>query len=211
MLEQSTSPSSPHSLVLREGGGVLHAGSGDVVVLRGDIGSGKTCWLERLAGLRALPAGLSVRLDDQEPGKASQSVRMLFDRWPRMWLGQTVAEELLFGLKQQAMEEELVDVLAAWDLSGLSLATDVDSLNRLQSLQVSLATMQLARPALALLDNPTDALPVELAVQMAGKIADWASQSDTIIVVACNRWHDWRDRTTQTWQVRSADALPCPI
>jgi len=191
--------------------GALHAISGDVVALRGDIGSGKTCWLERLAGLRALPAGLSVRLDDQEPGKESQAVRMLFDRWPRMWLGQTVAEELLFGLKQQAMEQELVDVLAAWDLSGLSLATDVDRLNRLQSLQVSLATMQLARPALALLDNPTDTLPAELAVQVAGKIADWAAESDTIVVVACNRWHDWRDRTTQTWQVRSADALPRPI
>ena len=190
---------------------MLQAGSGDVVALSGDIGSGKTCWLKRLAGLSDLPAGLSVRLDHQKPGNAPQPVRMLFDRWPRMWLGQTVAQELLFGLKQKAMQQDLLDVMQAWDVSGLPLATDVDRLNRLQSLQVSMAAMQLARPALVLLDNPTDTLPAELAMQLAGKIADWAAQSDTIVVVASNRWHDWRDRTTQTWHVSTADALPCPI
>ncbi len=197
-----------HTLILSDDTSSLHASAGEIILLTGHAGSGKTVWLHRLAGLAEPPSCMTVTLDGVATKKINQPIRMLFDRWPPVWLGQTVAEELLFGLGKRSEQLNLEQVLSEWGLSELTLASGLDSLNRLQSLRLSLAAISLAKPAIALLDNPTAALSEEDAVTLTGEITRQAKQSDTIIVVACNRWHDWRSGASQIWRVSSPDALP---
>ncbi|MBL4775611.1 MAG: ATP-binding cassette domain-containing protein [Mariprofundus sp.] len=191
------------SLKLTDGRGGLEAHAGEVILLTGDVGCGKSVWLKRLAGLLDFPKG--VRMDMQE---SAPVVRMQFDRWPAIWLGGTVEEELLFGLKKTLSEQQLEGALLAWHLPEVSLMAEPQSLDRHQSICLSLAAIALAKPSLLLLDNPSAALPEQMAKALSEDIAAWAKLSNTIVVVASNRWHDWRTVVAQTWCVSAPDSLP---
>jgi len=186
----------------------LHARGGEIILLNGASGSGKSLWLHRLAELTKLPPGITVTLSD--PDQSAPNVRMLFDRWPCIWLGQTAAEELLFGLNHQLEPHQLENTLSQWGLDSMALTTDIQTLNRLQSVRLSLAAMSLATPALALLDNPTASLSQPDALALIKDIHHWAKQSNTIVVVACNRWQDWHSSASQLWRISAPDALPSP-
>ncbi len=201
---------SSHSLEISSLEERLHAGSGEVVLLTGAVGSGKSLWLQRLAGLVQLPAKIEITIDGTACSTSShpQTIRMLFDRWPPVWLGQFVGEELAFGLSTRPSVANLTSILEKWGISELALDTDLQTLNRLQAIRLSLAAMDLAAPALVLLDNPTAALPQDDASALCNDISNWAEQSDTIVVVACNRWHDWQPAASQEWRICVPDALP---
>jgi len=169
-------------------------------MLRGEVGCGKTVWLKRMAGLIEMPETISMT----QPAV----VRMLFDRWPALWIGGTIEEELIFGLGKQVSKQQLEDILSLWGLSDLSLNCEVQSLNRLQSLRLSLAAIALATPDLVLLDNPSAALASDSAMQLSEDIARWINASNTTVVVASNRWQDWETVATQTWMVSVSDRLP---
>jgi len=157
----------------------LQASAGELVLLMGDVGSGKSVWLQRLAGLSDCPPQISCR--------TPEVVRMCFDRMPPLWLGGTVEEELLFGLKYRPSVGQMELALSDWQLSDVSLQHDPHSLNRLQSIQLALAAIDLARPGLVLLDNPSAALPEAIALDLSRAIAVWAQSAQTIVVVASNR------------------------
>jgi len=185
----------------------LLAEAGHIALLHGDIGSGKSLWLARLAGLQPMPKGVlltySGHLSDSSP-----VVRMLFDRRPQIWLGQTVAEELCFGLPGTPNISLLHQVLTSWGLDGLDLQADVQSLNRLQGLRLGLASMDIAKATLALLDSPTDSLPEAVATQLIEDIQAWAARSNCIIVVACNRWQGWQHAASHIWQTTAPSQMP---
>ena len=201
---------SSHSLEISILDERLHAGSGEVVLLTGAVGSGKSLWLQRMAGLVEMPANTEIKIDGAvcSPSSHPQTVRMLFDRWPPVWLGQYVGEELAFGLSARPSIISLTNALEKWGISELALDTDVQTVNRLQAIRLSLAAMDLAAPALVLLDNPTAALSQDDASTVCDDIASWAEQSDTIVVVACNRWQDWRHRARHIWHCNAPDKLP---
>ncbi|MDX8408046.1 MAG: ABC transporter ATP-binding protein [Mariprofundaceae bacterium] len=185
----------------------LHAACGSIILLRGDVGSGKSLWLERMAGLKPLPEGMHVATASPADG-AAPVLRMQFDRTPSLWLGQNAGEELCFGLSDAPDVDALTNVLHDWRLDKLDLQADVMSLNRLQGIRLSLAAMDLAGATLALLDNPTDALPGPVADQLIGDIEAWVGRSDCIVVVACNRWQDWQSKASQIWQTLSPMQMP---
>jgi len=199
-----------HSLEISNSEARLQAGSGEVVLLTGAVGSGKSLWLQRFAGLIKPPAKMVVALDGVACATSAQplAIRMLFDRWPPVWLGQYVGEELAFGLSSRPSITSLTDVLGQWGIPGLALDADLQTINRLQAIRLSLAAMALAAPALVLLDNPTAALPQSEAGVLCDDISNWAEHSDTIVVVACNRWQDWRHRAKQVWHCNTPDQLP---
>lgn len=195
--------SSQYKLALTHAGAGLEAQAGEIILLTGDVGSGKSVWLKRMAALVDLPTGINFSLEAADP-----VVRMLFDRWPSIWLGQSIEEELKFGLKHSVSEQQQHDILLQWELKDLSLTIEPHSLNRLQSIRLALASMALAKPDLILLDNPSAALPEQIAIDLSEQIADCFKASNTVVVVASNRWHDWRNVATQRWHVSSADTLP---
>lgn len=201
---------SSHSLEISSLGERLHANSGEVVLLTGAVGSGKSLWLQRLAGLVKPPVNIEISIDDATYSTSSQprNIRMLFDRWPPVWLGQYVGEELAFGLSIRPSIKSLTDILEKWGIGELALDTNLQTVNRLQAIRLSLTAMDLAAPALVLLDNPTAALPQDEASALCDDISNWAEQSDTIVVVACNRWHDWQPAASQEWCLSVPDALP---
>jgi energy-coupling factor transporter ATP-binding protein EcfA2 len=202
-----------HSLEINSLEERLHASSGEVVLLTGAIGSGKSLWLQRMAGLVEPPAKMGITIDGATSSTSSkpQTIRMLFDRWPPVWLGQYVGEELAFGLSTRPLVTSLTHALEKWSIEKLALDTDLQTVNRLQAVRLSLAAMNLAAPALVLLDNPTAALPQDDAIALCDDIANWAEQSDIIVVVACNRWQDWQHRAQQIWRSKTPDDLPRKI
>lgn len=206
MLESSMNHAGHPILELTDSLTTLQAQAGEIILLTGDSGSGKSLWLHRMAALIDAPKTMQVSIDGNGPDKSA--VRMLFDRWPCVWLGQTVAQELIFGLRTQPAAEAIGAALAEWALSDISLDTEPQALNRIQSLRLSLTAMSLAKPALILLDNPTAALSQQDAHAVINDIANRAVFSNTIVVVACNRWHDWQSGASQIWQVTAPDALP---
>ncbi len=185
----------------------LHAKCGSIILLRGDIGSGKSLWLERIAGLKPLPEGMDIVTPCLADGSAPV-LRMHFDRTPPLWLGQSVGEELCFGLAGEQTADALSRVMHDWRLDELDLQADVMSLDRLQGIRLSMAAMDLAGARLALLDNPTDALPEPVAGQLIADIEGWVRRSDCIVVVACNRWQDWQPKASQIWQNLSPMQMP---
>ena len=204
-----TDPLSENSvLIFSDAEQTLTANAGEIILLTGQAGSGKSLWLKRLAGLLELPSHISASINGKSPGKESGIVRMLFDRQPQIWLGQSVSEELCFGLKKRPSPERLIKVLADWGLNELDPASDVATLNRLQAVRLNLAAIALAAPKITLLDNPTDALPEKDALTLRDKVAAWASHSETTVVVACNRWHDWQMVASQQWWVTTTEELP---
>ncbi|WP_018294296.1 ATP-binding cassette domain-containing protein [Mariprofundus ferrooxydans] len=195
-----------HHLEIRGDEHALRAASGEIILLSGRNGCGKTLWLQRLANLEPLPANIHAVIDQAPLSK--QSVRMLSEQWPAIWLGQSIDEEIRFGLNQQPDQQQVSAALSRWGLHDLAAETQVTTLNRLQAIRVSLAAISMATPTLVLLDNPTDALPQHDAATLIADISDWALDSKTIVVVACNRWHDWLPATSQHWQIHSPDLLP---
>jgi len=202
----------PYSLCLESEGSVLSAQAGDVVLLTGAVGSGKTLFLHRLAGLAELPAGHRISLAGKSwPDKSSsRRLCMHFDRHPPLWMAQYVEEELAFGTRPRPTEQALTAALARWRLGDIGLDDDTEQLNRLQAVRLSLAGMDVAQPLLALLDNPTDALPVEDAALLRDDVLAWAKRSRCIVVVACNRWQDWQSWARHVWHIPHQGAWPLP-
>jgi len=184
----------------------LQAASGDIILLSGKNGSGKTLYLHRLAGLLPMPEDMRLQVNQQAVEK--QPVRMLFDQWPAIWLGQSIHEEMQFGCNRSLDPQQVEEMLACWSIPGTSAEADPYTLNRMQAVRMNMAAIQIAEPALALLDNPTDALPSDDAARLISDISLWAQHSKTVIVVACNRWQDWRMQATQHWHVISQNKLP---
>jgi len=184
-------------------GSKLQANAGTITLIHGDIGSGKTLWLERFAGLQSMPKDMSLAFTWESP-----VIRMLFDRRPQIWLGQTVAEELCFGLSGVPDTDELKQAMAAWGIGELDLQADVQGLGRLQGLRLGMASMDIAEPSLVLLDSPTDCLPADCAAQLIKDTHAWAVRSNCAIVVTSNRWQDWQPMASQIWQTTAPLHMP---
>jgi ABC-type transport system involved in cytochrome c biogenesis ATPase subunit len=197
--------SSPASLCsIRGEQRLLTIHAGEMILVTGPVGSGKTHMLRRLAGLAPLPSSVSLIWDRD----ADKSVRMLFEHVPPLWVATTLGEELVFGLHPVPDGAEIHQARKAWRLESLADSTPVEGLNRIQAIRLALASMELARTRLALIDNPTASLPLDDADTLREDIAAWTERSTCAVVIACNRYQDWQPWVQQAWRLAIGEDLP---
>lgn len=189
---------------LTDGNRSLQADAGDLILLKGDCGSGKSRWLRHLAGLDPLARPLVLEL--VAGSKAER--RIIFDQRPQLWLGQTVGEELGFGLANRPADSALQEILDAWGIGDIEPEAHPEHLNRLQGVRLALAAAALPTPDIICIDAVCDTLPQHEAERLTAEINAWCRNHGTAVVVASNRWHDWLPVATQVWHTHSADQLP---
>jgi ABC-type transport system involved in cytochrome c biogenesis ATPase subunit len=180
----------------------VHAG--EMILVTGAVGSGKTRMLRRLAGLASFPPTVTLEWN----GAGLPVTRILFDHSPPLWLAPTLGEELVFGLHPVPTVDEIHRVRKVWQLEAMADSTPVEALNRVQAIRLMLAAMELGGTRLALLDNPTASLPLDVAEALRNDIAAWTERSACAVVTACNREQDWQPWVQQVWWLGIDEDMP---
>jgi heme exporter protein A len=150
--------------------------SGEVIILRGANGSGKTSLLRVLSGLTAADAG-EVKWDG-----VRWTPLCLEQRAASLYLGHvnalkdelSAAENLAEALAFDGIQVDLTTQIDALDRAGLAGRYDlpVRRLSQGQKRRIGLARMALSAKPLWLLDEPTNALDVDGVSVFVGLVAE---------------------------------------
>ncbi len=170
----------------------LRLAPGEIVWLRGANGRGKTTLLRTLAGL-GTPAAGELRL-------GGRPIRSVDPAWRRqlVYLGHanalkddlTAAESLVFAARLAGAPASGAAVQAALVTVGVGALARrvVRTMSQGQRRRVALARLALApRPALALLDEPFDALDDDGIERLVGLLADLAAAGGSVLFTSHQR------------------------
>jgi energy-coupling factor transport system ATP-binding protein len=146
---------------------------GEVVVLMGANGGGKTTLLRTLAGLQAPLAGRVERA----PGRVA-----LLPQNPSVLLFRpTVRDEVLLTLRRAGEPEPPEPILERLGLAGLAGRYPRD-LSTGQRQRAALAAVLAGSPALALLDEPTRGMDGDARAALGALLADLRRRGTAIVV-----------------------------
>jgi ABC-type sugar transport system ATPase subunit len=141
----------------------LQVADGELLVLVGGSGSGKSTILRMLAGLETVTTG-KIRIDERDvtdlPPR-DRDVAMVFQDYG-LYPHMTVRENLSLGLRLRKIPKQEIDRRVTWAGDMLQLAPLLDrkpkQLSGGQRQRVALARSIAARPGVVLLDEPFGAL-----------------------------------------------------
>src|SRR5579872_3362677 len=138
----------------------LEVSPGELVVLEGANGAGKTSVLRLCAGLLALSGGDGTVLgrDLRSGAGAVRALVGYLGHAPALYDELTVAENLRFSLRAARAPLEVAEVLERAGLGGRLARTPAAKLSAGQRRRAALAAVMARRPALWLLDEPHAAL-----------------------------------------------------
>ena len=177
----------------------LRVKRGEVCVLIGPSGGGKTTFLRCLNGLEDFQAGeielagvtLRANLSPQQRGPLLQQVRrrvgMVFQQFNlfphRTALGNVIEAPMhVLGHSRQTAVEQAKVLLARVGLED-KLDHMPDMLSGGQQQRVAIARALAMQPEVMLFDEPTSALDPRMAAEVESVIADLAASGQTMIVV----------------------------
>ena len=154
----------------------LELKEGEIVVILGHSGCGKTTLLKMIAGLEGCDSG-EIRLNDETindipPHK--RPISMVFQK-PLLFKNLTVEDNINFsprikgGMDKDEMHEEVLRLLKLVELEGYE-NRKANQLSGGQEQRVSLARALMTKPKLLLLDEPFSALDAELRVTLRQKL-----------------------------------------
>ena len=154
--------------------------AGEIVVLLGESGSGKTSLLRIVAGLESASSG-SVLLDGRPVAGPQPEIGMVFQE-PRLMPWLTAAQNVAFGLCSE--QDGAVDaILARVGLASQGRKLPKD-LSGGQQQRVALARALVTKPKILLLDEPFSALDAMTREDLQDHLVDlWAFDRPTIVLV----------------------------
>jgi len=186
--------------------GALTLAAGELIVLTGDNGSGKTTFLKMLAGLEQADR-LHVRFDGLEATQRSypRELRRLIvyvHQHPYLF-NTSIAENIRYGLRIRRMPKEAcaqrVAEAIAWAGVGHLLEVEPRRLSGGEKQRVALARVKVLEPRVLLVDEPTANLDAPARAQVI-ELLRKAATGENCVIVACHdrelvelegarRWH----------------------
>ena len=186
--------------------GTLELGRGDLIVLSGDNGSGKSTFLRIVAGLETADV-LHLRCDglkaDGRRYPASLRRDIVYVHQHPYLFNTSIADNIRYGLKLRHtpadQRERSVDEAIAW--AGIAHLRQVPParLSGGEKQRVALARAKVLEPRVLLVDEPTANLDAQARVQVI-ELLHRTATGDNCVVVACHdrellelpgakRWH----------------------
>ncbi|HKX75972.1 MAG TPA: ABC transporter ATP-binding protein [Acidimicrobiia bacterium] len=171
----------------------LEVGAGEIVVVIGSSGCGKSTMLRLIAGLEA-PTGGSVHVAGHPIAGPGADVGVVFQE-PRLMPWLTVEENVRFGLNDLPASQ--ARTLATESLTRVGLAQFADSLPRQLSggmaQRAAIARALVVKPPVLLLDEPFSALDAFTRVDLQEHLLDvWTWYRPTLFIVT----HDIEEALT---------------
>jgi energy-coupling factor transport system ATP-binding protein len=178
----------------------LDIAPGELVLVAGGSGSGKSSLLRAISGLvphfhggtfagRATVAGMDTR--DHGPGELAQAVGTLFQDPETQVVSGTVRAELAFGLENRGLSP--AEVARGVEEAALALAIDqlldrsTAELSGGELQRVALGAALAGRPRVVVLDEPTSQLDPVAGDELIGLLRRVNDDSDATIVLAEHR------------------------
>ena len=166
---------------------------GEFVAIVGENGSGKTTLIKHLIWLLRPTKG-TVMVDGKDAGKApvsdlAHSVGLVFQNPDHMFFADTVAEEVMFGIRNLGIQDPEQVLETVLDSTGLSHAKDLYPrwLSRGERQRLAIACVLAMRPRLIILDEPTTGLDGREAREVMEILRDLRQEGRTIVMVTHSR------------------------
>jgi len=168
---------------------------GDVVVIKGTSGVGKSTLLELMSGLLT-SNDATVTLNGRDYSTLADSVRwqhlLLAEQEPVLIDG-TVRDNLWFGEQfPEDLTQEVLDVACLKDFAtpdGLEqlIGGDEDGVSGGQKQRIAIARLLIRRPDVLILDEPTAALDAGTSSRLARQMVEYARKYAMMLIIVSHK------------------------
>lgn len=166
-------------------GATFDLGPGEVLLLKGANGAGKTSLLRAIAGLAPIESGRATVGDDASPA-ARRAAIVYCGHADGVKAAMTARENLKFWAALYGVSASAIgDALASFDLAALADAPAA-ILSAGQRRRLGLSRLHIAQRPVWLLDEPTASMDAASSARLLGMVEAHAAAGGAVIIAAHN-------------------------